>query len=169
MIANAERYGVPDTALAAVINGFMYDIGRISQSDRSHIIDRNVIRTQRKLYREENTPNITSLSGLYFDGKKDRTLQKDGTKRVAEHVTLINEPGNQYIMHTIPPNSTGESVAASIIESLGSDEMAAIKVIGCDGTSGNTGIHKGVITRIESHLNRKLHWNVCIIHLNSLR
>ena len=64
MIANAERYGVPDTAMAAVINGFMYDIGRISQSDSSNIIDRNVVRTQRKLYREHNTPNITSLSGL---------------------------------------------------------------------------------------------------------
>ena len=147
----------------------MYDIGRISQSDRSNIIDRNVVRTQRKLYRGHNTPNITSLRGLYFDGKKDRTLQKDGTKRIEEHVTLINEPGNQYIMHTIPPNSTGESVAESIIEYVGPDEMTTIQVIGCDGTSDNTGVHKGVITRIESHLNRKLHWNVCIIiHLHSL-
>ena len=156
--------------LAAVINGFMYDIGRISESDRSNIIDRNVVQKQRKLYHENNAPNTTSLSGLYFDGKKDKTLHKDVTKRIEEHVTLVNEPDNQYILHTIPANSTGESVAASIIESLGPDEMATLKVIGCDGTSGNTGIHKGVITRIESHLHRKIHWNVYnIIHLHSLR
>ena len=65
----------------------MFDIGRISESDRSNIIDQNVVRTQRKLYREENSPNTMSLSGIYFDGKKDKTLQKDGTKKIDEHNT----------------------------------------------------------------------------------
>ena len=30
----ADRYGIRDTALVAVINGFMYDKGIISENDR---------------------------------------------------------------------------------------------------------------------------------------
>ena len=160
MIAKAERYGVRDAELAAVINGFLVDIGLITDKDRTMILDRHTIRAQRKRYRRENCPNRTNMSGLYFDGKKDNTIQSDGTKKLEEHITVINEPGSHFITHTIPENASGESVAASIIESLGSEEMANIKVIGSDGTSCNNGTNKGVITRLESYLNRKLHWNV---------
>ena len=44
MIAMADRYGIRDTALVAVDNGFMYDKGIISEKDRVKLFDRNTVR-----------------------------------------------------------------------------------------------------------------------------
>ena len=54
-----------------------------------------------------------------------------GTNKLEEHITVINEPGSHFITHTIIEND----VAASIIESRGSEELVNIKVIGSDGRS----------------------------------
>ena len=48
MIAMAERYGIRDTTLAAVVNGFIYEIGVISENGRVKLLDRNIVRFQRK-------------------------------------------------------------------------------------------------------------------------
>lgn len=40
--------------------------------------------------------------------------------------------------------------------------------IGSDGAATNTGLENGVITKFESHLNRSLHWIVCLLHLIDL-
>ena len=160
MIAMAERYGIRDTALATVIKGFMYDKGIISENDRVELLDRNTVRFQRKKYREENTPITTYLNGLYFDGKKDNTLQTNGTKKIELHVLI--ESGSKFITHMMSPNGSSESVAKSIIYSLGLSELSHIMAIGTDGTCTNTCIIKGVITRIETYLKNKLHWNVSI-------
>ena len=110
MIAMAARYGIRDTAQAAVVNGFMYDKGIISEKDRVKILDRNNVRFQRKKYGEVNTPDTTNLNGLYFDGKKDNTLQINETKKIEEHVTIIKEPRSKFITHTMPPNGTGNQL-----------------------------------------------------------
>ena len=95
----AERYGIRVTALVAVINGFMYDKGIISENDRVELLDRNTVRFQRKKYRKENNPVTTYLNGLYFDGKKDNTLQTNGTKDIDLHVII--ESGSKFITHTM--------------------------------------------------------------------
>ena len=41
-------------------------------------------------------------------------------------------------------------------------EVSHIMAIGTNGTCTNTGTIKGVITRIETYLKEKLHWNVNI-------
>ena len=87
----------------------MYDKGIISENDRVKLLDRNTVRFRRKKYREKNTPDTPHLNGLYFNGKKDNTLQINGTKKIEQHVTIINEPRSKFITHTIPPNGTGES------------------------------------------------------------
>ena len=39
----------------------------------------------RKKYREENTLETTHLNDLYFEGKKDNTLQINGTKEIEQN------------------------------------------------------------------------------------
>ena len=158
----AERYDIKPIPLAAAINAYNEDVGRISATNCDLLMDRHVIIAQRKKYRSENKPDRSNFSGLYFDGKKDKTIQKRGPYKCEEHITIISEPGSHYITHTRPASSKSDSVAESITNALTDDELASILVIGSDGTSCNTGVNKGVITRIESHLDRKLHWNVCI-------
>ena len=68
------------------------------------------------------------------------------------------EPGSKFITHTMPPN--GESVAKSTIDSLSPSELSHIMAIGTDGTCANNGATKGAITRIQTYLKKKLHWNV---------
>ncbi|GBM41739.1 hypothetical protein AVEN_121660-1 [Araneus ventricosus] len=40
--------------------------------------------------------------GLYFDGRKDRTLSMEDNRRkiiIEEHISLVKEPGSEYIGH----------------------------------------------------------------------
>ena len=91
----AERYGIRDTALAADTNGCMYDKGIISENYRVKLLDRNTVRFQRKKYREKNTPDITNLNCLYFDGKKDNILQINETKKIEEQFVICHVNGLQ--------------------------------------------------------------------------
>ncbi|GBN93159.1 hypothetical protein AVEN_90742-1 [Araneus ventricosus] len=40
--------------------------------------------------------------------------------------------------------------------------------VGCDGTSDNTGVKRGIIHNMELILNRPLQWFVCQLHANEL-
>ena len=69
---------------------------------------------KRKDIQERERPTL--LRGLYFDSRKDRTLQLtrlDGKKYrktiVEEHVSLIQEPESKYLSHVTPSNGTTET------------------------------------------------------------
>ena len=62
----------------------------------------------------------------------------------------------------MPPNGTGESVAKSIIDSLGLSEPSHIPAIVTEGTFDNADDIKGDSVQIKSYLKEKLHWNVSI-------
>ena len=98
----AERYDIKPIPLAAAINAYNEDVGRISATNCDLLMDRHVIIDQRKKYRSENKPDRSNFSGLYFDGKKDKTIQKRGPYKCEEHITIISEPGSHYITHTRP-------------------------------------------------------------------
>ena len=72
----AERYSVKDNIVAAIIDGLFLDIGRITATDRSMIIDWFAVRGQREQLRHEIIPEKSGFSGLYFDGKVYKTLQR---------------------------------------------------------------------------------------------
>ena len=160
MIKMAERYNVKDTHLAACLSGYLVDTQQITDNDYSMVIDSSTIRRQKKRCRRENRPSKTNLSAIYFDGKKDKTLQSNGFMKVEEHVTILNEPGSEYVGHTIPESGKTEHVTESIINAISPEELKMVKVVGSDGTSTNTGNNNGIITRLERHLGKKLHWNV---------
>ena len=158
----AERYDVKDTPLAAIISGLFVDIGWITNQKRSRILDRCAVRRQRKQCRLENMPTEKSdMTGLYFDGKIDVTIQKDGTKKKEEHITMLNEPGGQYLCHAVSDGHKALDIFNSIKQKLG-DDIQYLKVLGADGTNTNTGRRNGALSLIENHIHCKCHWNVSI-------
>jgi len=110
---------------------------------------------------------------FFFDGRKDQTLVNDGSKvtqKVEEHVTLISEPGSIYCGHISPTTSTAKSIRDTMMEHFSSNriDISNLKAIGCDGTAVNTGNRGGVISLLESSLDRPLQWIICLLHFIEL-
>ena len=94
------RYIVSERATAALLNAFIYEEGIITLNDTSRAIDRNTIRRWKATMFADEIP--VKMTGLYFDGKKDMTLQRNGNMELEEHITIMSEPGSEYVTHAIP-------------------------------------------------------------------
>ncbi|GBO19864.1 hypothetical protein AVEN_24552-1 [Araneus ventricosus] len=134
----------------------------------SNVVDRN------KMWQERTKARSTLLSqsvikdydhdqlGLYFDGRKDRTLSMEDNRRkviIEEHLSLVKEPGSEYIGH-ISVNYGRERKSLEIkyrfLSCVDNDiDVTKLVAIGCDGTSVNTGV-KGDISNMELILNRPI-------------
>lgn len=175
----SDRYGVSDRATAAIASSVLHDFGLVTDSDVSHVVDKNKVRREKQNVRNtlSNKSDEFPLKGLYFDGRKDDTLVIDVAhskrfRRVKkeEHYSLIQEPGSIYIGHVAPASGSSQDIATSIISYLSGRDISLEKlvVIGCDGTAVNTGCKNGLIRRIEMHLGKPLQWAVCLLHFNEL-
>ena len=103
------------------------------------------------------------VHGLYFDGRKDDTLviesiHKKRVSRVVkeEHISLIQEPGSNYIGHVSPQSGKASDISSSIISHLSEQNISLDEfvMVGCDGTAINTGCRNGIIRRLELHIRR---------------
>ena len=115
------------------------------------------------------------MRGLYFDGRKDRTLIniKEGNNFhrrtiTEEHIALVQQPEGTYVGHTTPSSGSAANIASSIVEYLSLHNVEKLVAIGCDGTVVNTGQKGGVIRLIEQKLKRPLQWFTCQLHANEL-
>ncbi|VEN46785.1 unnamed protein product [Callosobruchus maculatus] len=174
-----DRHGISDRTAASISSALLQDIGFISETDTSKVIDRNKVRREREKHRKElQGANISHIvEGLYFDGRKDKTRvqTKKGNKYYSsiikeEHIALIQEPNCIYLGHLTVSSGSAVVIKNEIlsffnIKGIPTDPLIAI---GCDGTVINTGVKGGVISLIEAELNRPLHWFVCMLHLNEL-
>lgn len=178
-----DRVGVSDRSASLITNAVLKDLGLITKEDTTKIIDRSKIRRERKkcrtgLIKQKTDDELPSSFGIYFDGRKDRTLvfekteSSQRTKSVTEeHIVILAEPGSKYMGHVSPENGTAKSIKDSITkflkDSLG-DDLSTIDVIGCDGTVVNTGFKNGVIRQIELSLGKPVQWFICLLHANEL-
>ena len=104
MARECDRHGVSDRSAAAIASAVLKDVGVGHEDDSSHVIDPSKIRRERKKRRKELQLDMPdTLTGLYFDGRKDKTKVqvKKGTKNypstvIEEHVTLVQETGSKY-------------------------------------------------------------------------
>ncbi|GBM30491.1 hypothetical protein AVEN_156251-1 [Araneus ventricosus] len=146
----SDRYEVSDRSTAAIASSVLHDGRLITDSDVSHVIDKNKIRREKQNVRAElcSKSDDFPLQGLYLDGRKDDTLVVDlaHSKRFRrvkkeEHYSLIQEPGSVYIGHVTPTSGSYEDIVTSIISYLFGRGISLEKlvVIGCDGTAVNTG------------------------------
>ncbi|GBM82429.1 hypothetical protein AVEN_229472-1 [Araneus ventricosus] len=150
-VRTLDRFGIYDRAGATIVSAALQDVGIISESNVLNVVDRNKIRRVRT---EARTTLLSQVIkdydhdqfGLYFDGRKDRTLSMEDNRRkfiIEEHISLAKELGSEYISHVC-------------------------NKVGCDGTSANTGVRGGIIHNMEAILNRPLQWFVCQLHTNEL-
>lgn len=175
----SDRYGVSDRATAAIASSILHDVGIITDSDSSHVVDKCKIRRTKHNVRSNlsNEADDLPLKGLYLDGRKDDTLvvelvhsKKFRRTKKEEHYSLIQEPGSSYIGHVTPTSGSSGDIVTSIISYLSSRviSLEELVIIGCDGTNVNTGYKAGLIHRIEVHLGKPLQWAVCLLHFNEL-
>ncbi|XP_060808125.1 uncharacterized protein LOC132903564 [Amyelois transitella] len=162
-----DRTGVSDRAAAIIASSVLKDVGIITSKDPSAVIDRSKLRRERTKVRSAlyDADRNKSIRGIYFDGRKDKTLvniQKEGKfyrKRVIEdHYVILSEPGSDYFGHVTCELGTARGIESSIINHLRtkSVELDKIIVVGCDGTVVNTGFKGGVCKMAENSRKRQL-------------
>ena len=123
------RYGMPERSAAALLTAFMHDEVMLTTNRSARVIDRNVIRRWKQNVFSNQIPN--KINSIYFDGKIDKTRQSDGYFRSEDHITIISEPGSEFITHVTPTvPSTSANIARAIIEKIEiNDDLSDVKVI----------------------------------------
>lgn len=142
-----DRTGVSDRTAAMLASAVLQDFGIITPGDQSLVVNRSKVRRERAKMRSDLADANGSnhmITGLYFDGRKDKTLVNEKIegkfhrKTVAEeHYSLIGEPGGIYIGHVSVQSSKAAKVVSKIVECLPEKtcDMTSLKAVGCDGTA----------------------------------
>lgn len=167
-----DRYGVSDRAAAAIASSVLH-------TSSAQVLDKNRIRRQREISRKcaVKRSKVSEVPALYFDGRKDKTLnlsKKDGkTYRetiLEEHISLIKEPETKYLGYISPETGTSKCVERCIAEYFIQENISLdnLMAVGCDGTNVNVGKKGGIIRLLEKRLNRPLQWIICLLHMNEL-
>lgn len=169
-----DRYGISDTAGAAISSAALQSAGLIKEDDLQLIIDKNKLKRARENVCEQlYLQRDDEIVGLYFDGRKDRTMNvevsDDGIARKRfkkeEHILVIGGPHSKYLGHIAVEHGKAVKICDDIMDSFGDLDFWAI---GCDGRGCNTGHNGGIIRLIEVEMNRPLQWLICELHLNEL-
>ena len=93
-----DRHGVSDRAAATLATAVLQGMQIVHKSDTTQVIDRSKVRRERhKKRRDKATESNSTFCGLYFDGRKDRTIvqnKMNGRKFhrqtiTEEHVSII--------------------------------------------------------------------------------
>ena len=136
----------------------------------------------------EETEKARKLpGGIYLDGKKTATLVRDtvitrvrvrggrgkATFRVVrivgnwletqDHYPIVSEPGGGYVTHVTPREGTGKDIAKEVVTVV-QERGVRLQVLGMDGCSTNTGIHRGVFGCVEVELGEAVQHVVCLLH-----
>ncbi|GBM69364.1 hypothetical protein AVEN_272182-1 [Araneus ventricosus] len=106
-VRTLDRFGISDLSGAAIVSAALQDEGVISENHAVNAVDRNKIRRGRTKARATLLSQVIKdydhvQFGLYFDGRKDRTLSIEDNRRkviIEEHISLVKEPGSEYIGH----------------------------------------------------------------------
>ncbi|XP_055922808.1 uncharacterized protein LOC129953593 [Eupeodes corollae] len=173
-----DRTGVSDRSASILVSSLLQDIGVVSKLDSSKVIDRSKIRRERQKLRQNLQCKIENITGLYFDGRKDKTmiLETIGARThrkisVEEHIVLVSEPEGQYLGHVTPSCGNAKTISSSIIDFVKNIlcvNMEEITAVGCDGTIVNTGSKNGIVCQLEAAIGKPVHWFICLLHLNEL-
>ena len=117
------------------------DVGSIRKEDFNSGIDRNKVRRARKRVRSEHQQNdkITLLlQGIYFDGRKDKTMAQEKINNVKhkrtvieELVVLVQEPESHYEGHFTPASVSPAAITSGIFNfletsSISTDDVVAV-------------------------------------------
>ncbi|GBN35177.1 hypothetical protein AVEN_164176-1 [Araneus ventricosus] len=171
-VRTLDPFGISDRADAAILSAALQDVGIISESNVLNVVDRNKIRLGRTKARTTLLSQVIKdydhdQFGLYFYGRKYRTLSMEDNRRkviIEEHISLVKEPGSEYIGHV----SVNFGRTKIIVNNIYSFFVMRCNKVGCDRTSVNIGVKGGIIRNMELILNRPLQWSACQLHANEL-
>ncbi|GBM55129.1 hypothetical protein AVEN_207018-1 [Araneus ventricosus] len=117
-----DRFGISDRAGAAIVSAALQDVGIISESNVLNVAERNKIRLGGTKARTTLLSQVIKYYdhdqfGLYFDGRKDRTLSMEDNRRKVireEHISFVKEPGSVYIGHVTVNFGTAQIIGNNI-------------------------------------------------------
>ena len=90
-------------------------------------------------------------------------------KEVEEHISVVEEPGSQYLHHITPKDGSGLEIAKSLFKSMDAiDANDDLEVCGNDGALVNNGADNGVCACYESFVDRPFQRCSCLLHANEL-
>ena len=174
----ADLTGASNRNVAKIVNAVLQDLKIISKEQPEKVVDKNKIRREvhknRKRLTEFTDQNTEILKAIYFDGRKDPTIQQVEGRRIQkqeEHISLIKEPNSIYFGHlSLQPPVCSKDIKNQILQYLGNKGINPkdLEVIGCDGTNVNTGWKGGAIRLIEVSISKPLQWSICLLHTNEL-
>ena len=103
---------------------------------------------------------MLNVDGIYVEWKNDETLvlkEVDGKYsrkvEIEEHIVMVGQPGECYLIYTCPDSVTGLSIATSIYNEIKDTDLAdKLNVIGSDGTAAMAGAHNGATRNLEELL-----------------
>ncbi|GBN24546.1 hypothetical protein AVEN_228050-1, partial [Araneus ventricosus] len=106
-VRTLDRFGISDREGAAIVSAALQDVGIISESNVLNVVDRNKIRRGRTKAKTTLLSQVIKdydhdQFGLYFDGRKGKTLSMEDNRRKVvkeEHISLVKETGSENIGH----------------------------------------------------------------------
>ena len=97
-------------------------------------------------------------------------LQIKAAIKSEEHIALIEEPEGKYIGHvSLNSNANAKNIVKNITAFTETHDidLQSLMIIGCDGTTVNTGWKGGVIRLFETQIGRPLQWSIgCYIPMS---
>ncbi|GBM72270.1 hypothetical protein AVEN_46969-1 [Araneus ventricosus] len=134
------RFGISDRAAAVIVSAALQDVGIISKSNVLNVVDRNKILRGRTKARTTLLSRVINVYdhdqfGLYFDGRKDRTLSKEDNRRkviIEEHISLVNEPGSEYIGHVSVNFGRAQIIGNNIYSFLSYVDIDVTKLVAAE-------------------------------------
>ena len=174
-----DRFKISDRAASAVSFALLKDFNMVPPDDNRLLIDRSKVRRKRMKQRKllQETEIMENIRGLYFDGRKDKTLiqviETDGSKRQRttreEHFSIVVEPDSRHFDHVTPSNGSAKNISEEIMDCMQKKHanVTAIAAIRCDSTSV-TGSFGGVMRMIEKSLGKPLQCIICLLHVIEL-
>ena len=193
----ASRYGLSNRATAALANALLKDLNLPTCTNASDPkkIQRGKTDVGRRLDQNLKQRLLKNVQVIAFDERKDTTMMRvrkeseilrsshastsssvwQSTSK-QEHCAIlgfgkveIHGREGTYLTHVSPPEGSPECLAQEIFKIIQSFECED-SVIGvlADGCSKHTGVHAGVIRKLEERLERPLAHLVCLYHCNEL-
>ncbi|XP_047143056.1 uncharacterized protein LOC124817256 [Hydra vulgaris] len=182
------RYAVSSEAAAALGNGLLKDLGVITKTDKTDVLDKSKIdRAKKRVCLQsvaEHNTIVQNLSCIGCDSKDDkgslvyRSMLSDSISKKNKliekvyHLSFTVESGEikgRYLTHKDILNATGENLAQSTFEVLKQyNSVDSLLGIVFDNTNVNTGYTTGLCASLERKLGRTIHKTGCALHSNEL-
>lgn len=176
-----DRFGISNRVASVLATNLFEDInykdakGNLVIMDKSKVA-REKLKVREATLRKRNEPS--TIIAFSFDGRKDESLSRElieeryHTSIVKEpHLVVLSEPNSKFIGFVNLGNTeTAVHKFEKLNEFFTAKGLSLDQLIGIcsDGEPANTGVEGGVIRLFEKHMNRPLHWFICLLHFNEL-